>query len=217
MRRAIAAAMARSKREIPHYYLERTVSMDRALAFLEATNARRPVTDRLLPIVLEIKAVARALAETPELNGHWLEGGLRPSPSVHAGVAIALRPTGLVAPALLAVETKSPDALMREFTDLVQRARAGSLRSSELGEATITINGLGDRGADVVYGIVYPPQVALVGLGRIHEAVWAEQGVTTCRRVCRVSLAADHRASDGHRGSVFLEALDRQLQQPEAL
>jgi pyruvate dehydrogenase E2 component (dihydrolipoamide acetyltransferase) len=217
MRRAIAGAMARSKREIPHYYLERTVDMEAALGFLAAKNSERPVTDRLLVFVLEIKAVALALSEAPELNGHWLEDEFRASATVHAGVAIALRPAGLVAPALHAVETKSLDTLMREFTDLTQRARSGTLRSSELGEATITANGLGDRGADVVHGIIYPPQVALVGFGRVHEAVGCAGGTIAARRVCRVSVAADHRASDGHRGSVFLEALDRRLQRPEAL
>jgi pyruvate dehydrogenase E2 component (dihydrolipoamide acetyltransferase) len=215
MRRAIAAAMARSKREIPHYYLERTVVMDHALMWLESQNARRPIAERLLPFVLQIKAAALAVSAAPEMNGQWRDGAFCPSAAVHAGVAIALRPAGLVAPALRDVERKPVDQLMREFTDLMLRARAGSLRSSELADPTLTVNGLGDRGADVVYGVIYPPQVAMIGFGRVHEAAWSEHGALLSRNVCRVSLAADHRVSDGHRGSLYLEALDLLLQTPE--
>jgi pyruvate dehydrogenase E2 component (dihydrolipoamide acetyltransferase) len=217
MRRAIAAAMTRSKREIPHYYLERVIVMDRALEWLEQENARLAIAERLLPIVLQLKAVALAAAEVPEMNGHWRDGAFHGSSAVHAGVAIALRPSGLVAPAIHDVERKGLAELMREFTDLVQRARAGRLRSSELGDPTLTVNGLGDRGADIVHGIIYPPQVALIGFGRLHEAACAEPGRVVSRRVCRASLAADHRVSDGHRGGVFLDALERRLQAPERL
>jgi pyruvate dehydrogenase E2 component (dihydrolipoamide acetyltransferase) len=193
------------------------IVMDRALEWLEQENARLAIAERLLPIVLQLKAVALAAAEVPEMNGHWRDGAFHGSSAVHAGVAIALRPSGLVAPAIHDVERKGLAELMREFTDLVQRARAGRLRSSELGDPTLTVNGLGDRGADIVHGIIYPPQVALIGFGRLHEAACAEPGRVVSRRVCRASLAADHRVSDGHRGGVFLDALERRLQAPERL
>jgi len=217
LRRAIAAAMTRAKREIPHYYLERSVELDPTLAWLERENARRPLSSRLLLIVLQLKAVARAVASVPEMNGHFEAGAFRPAKAVHAAVAIALKPTGLVAPALHDVDRKPLDTLMREFTDLVQRARAGMLRSSELADATITVNGLGDRGADVVHAIIHPPQVAIVGFGRTLETACVEEGRVVVRHVCRMSLAADHRVSDGHRGGLFLAAVDGLLREPEAL
>jgi pyruvate dehydrogenase E2 component (dihydrolipoamide acetyltransferase) len=216
-RAAMAAAMARSKREIPHYYLTLRIDLSRALAWLAAENARRPVTERLLPAVLLLRAVALAAREVPEMNGSFADGVFAPAPSVHLGVGISLRGGGLVAPALRDADRKGVDALMRELADLVQRTRAGVLRSSELGGATLTVTNLGEQGADSVHGVIYPPQVALVGFGRIAEAAWAQGGLLGVRPVVVATLAADHRASDGHRGSRFLAAVDRLLQEPEKL
>ncbi|CAN0643702.1 2-oxo acid dehydrogenase subunit E2 [Burkholderia cepacia] len=217
MRRVIAAAMERSKREIPHYYVSETIPLGKALAWLAAENAMRSVTDRLLPAALLLKAVALTLRRFPELNGFHREGIFRPAGAVHLGVAISLRQGGLMAPALLDADAKPLNRLMRELLDLTQRCRAGSLRSSELSESTITVTNLGDRGAAEVFGIIYPPQVALVGFGRITERPWAEDGGLKIMPVTTTSLSADHRVSDGHRGALFLVELGELLQHPEEL
>ena len=217
MRRAIAAAMSRSKREIPHYYLATRVDLTAALRWLGAENARRPVTERLLPAALLLRAVALALRETPELNGHWIDGAFRPSEAVHIGVAIALRQGGLIAPALHDADRKPLPQLMTELRDLVARARAGSLRSSELSDTTITLTNLGELGVEMVFGVIHPPQVAIVGFGRVREEPWAADGMLGVRPVIGLTLAADHRVSDGHRGGRFLTAIDRRLQSPETL
>ncbi|MDP1900372.1 MAG: dihydrolipoamide acetyltransferase family protein [Rubrivivax sp.] len=217
MRKAIAAAMSRSKREIPHYYLSETIPMARALAWLQQRNQALPVTERVLPAVLLLKAVALALRRTPELNGWYREGRFEPAAAVHAGVAISLRGGGLVAPAIHDVGDKPLDVLMRELADLVRRARAGSLRSSEMSDPTITITHLGDQGVETVFGVIYPPQVALVGFGRLAERAWVVSGTVQALPVVCASLAADHRASDGHRGALFLTELRELLQQPQTL
>jgi pyruvate dehydrogenase E2 component (dihydrolipoamide acetyltransferase) len=217
MRDAIAAAMARSKREIPHYYLGTTIDVTRALAWLAEANAQRPVTERLLPGALLIKATALALREVPELNGFWLNGRAERREAIHVGVAISLRGGGLVAPALLDADREPLDALMRGLRDLVQRARAGSLRGAEMTEPTVTVTNLGERGVETVYGVIYPPQLALVGFGAVVERPWVVDGQVLARPVVNATLSADHRASDGHRGAILLEALARLLQQPEKL
>ena len=217
MRRAIAAAMSRSKREIPHYYLSETIPMARALAWLQEANAARPITERLLPAVLQLKAVALALSRVPELNGFHRDGSFIASEAVHTGVAISLRGGGLVAPALHDVRAKSLEQLMRELTDLVRRARAGSLRSSEMSDPTITVTNLGDQGCEAVFPIIYPPQVAIVGFGRIVERPWAQDGWVRAIPVVTAGLAADHRVSDGHRGALFLTELADWLQRPADL
>ena len=217
MRRAIAAAMSRSKREIPHYYLAETVPMQSALDWLTAVNAGRPVTERLLMAVVQLKAVALALKKFPEMNGFYRDNTFQPAAAAHPGVAISLRQGGLIAPALHDVGDKSLEQLMRELVDLVKRARAGSLRSSELSDPTITVTNLGEQGVAAVYGVIYPPQVALVGFGRIAEQPWAEKGALSVMPAMTASLAADHRVSDGHRGALFLAELRELLQQPESL
>jgi pyruvate dehydrogenase E2 component (dihydrolipoamide acetyltransferase) len=217
MRRAIAAAMARSKREIPHYYLGTHIDMSRALTWLQTENLRRPVTERLLYSVLLLKAVALAVHEIPEMNGFWVDGAFNPSEAVHVGVAISLRQGGLIAPAIHDLDKKSLDEIMRNLRDLVKRVRAAVLRSSEVADATITVTSLGEQGVETVFGIIYPPQVALVGFGKVTEQPWAANGMVGAKPVIMATLAADHRASDGHRGGLFLAAIDRLLQEPEKL
>ncbi|MGE0462600.1 MAG: dihydrolipoamide acetyltransferase family protein, partial [Vicinamibacterales bacterium] len=217
MRGAIAAAMAKSKREIPHAYVTTTIDMSRAMAWLRAENERRLVEDRLLPAALLLKAVATAVSEVPEVNGYWLEDRLQPSASVHIGTAIVLRGGGLISPALHDVDQRDLGTLMRGLSDLVARARSGALRGSELTDATITVTNLGDQGVEGVLGIIYPPQVAIVGFGRIVERPWVVDGRIEPRPVLNASLSFDHRAVDGHRAGLFLASVGRRLQAPEAL
>lgn len=217
MRKTIAAAMTRSKREIPHYYVAEDIPLAKALAWLQASNAQRPMPARLLPAVLLLKAVALALQRYPELNGYWREGKFEPVPAIHLGVAISLRQGGLIAPALRDAAGKPLTQLMQELTDLVKRTRAGSLRSSEMGQATVTVTNLGDQGSQSVFGVITPPQVALVGFGRVTERPWAENGGLKVLPVVTASLSADHRVSDGHRGALFLRELNELLQHPEDL
>ncbi|MGB2923210.1 MAG: dihydrolipoamide acetyltransferase family protein, partial [Mycobacterium sp.] len=217
MRKSIAAAMSRSKREIPHYYLADEILMDRALTWLTERNAQRPITERVLPAVLQLKAVAVAAARYGEFNGFWREQGYDAAAGVHVGVAISLRGGGLVAPAIHDVPEKNLDELMADLTDLVARARAGSLRSSEMSDPSITVTNLGDKGVDTVFGVIYPPQVALVGFGKAAQRVCAIDGGIRIATTVQASLAADHRASDGHRGALFLDAINQLLQQPDEL
>jgi pyruvate dehydrogenase E2 component (dihydrolipoamide acetyltransferase) len=217
MRQVIAAAMTRSKREIPHYYLSTTIDISRAMAWLAQENLRRSVEDRLIYGVLLLKAVALALHEVPELNSVWTGASATQCSDIHVGVAVSLRGGGLVAPALHHTDRLSIDELMKNFRDLIQRARAGSLRSSELSDPTITVTSLGEQGVETVFGIIYPPQVALVGFGKLLERPWSFDGQIVSRPVITATLSADHRVSDGHRGGLFLSAVDRKLQEPEKL
>jgi pyruvate dehydrogenase E2 component (dihydrolipoamide acetyltransferase) len=217
MRRVIATAMTRSKREIPHYYLATTIDMRKALDWLAAENAKRSVTKRLLYSVLLIRAMALALRTTPELNGFWINEAFKPGDGIHIGIAISLRQGGLVNPAIHDVDKKSLEELMESLLDLVNRARIGHLRSSELSDGTITVTNLGEQGVETVFGVIYPPQVALVGFGKISDRPFAANGMFGVRPRLDATLAADHRVSDGHRGGRFLLAIDRLLQEPEKL
>jgi pyruvate dehydrogenase E2 component (dihydrolipoamide acetyltransferase) len=217
MRKAIAAAMGRSKREIPHYYLGTQIDMSAALEWLRAENLKRSVTNRLLYSTLLLKAVAIAARQIPEMNGFWVDGIFKASAAIHVGVAISLRQGGLIAPAIHDVDKLSLDEIMVSLRELVKRVRAGVLRSSEIADATVTVTSLGEQGVETVFGIIYPPQVALIGFGKIAERPWADKGMVGARPVMIATLAADHRVSDGHRGGLFLAAIDRILQEPQKL
>jgi pyruvate dehydrogenase E2 component (dihydrolipoamide acetyltransferase) len=217
MRQAIAAAMSRSNRDIPHYYLEKKIDLSTALNWLEQENLKRSVKDRILPVVLMLKATALTLRDIPELNGFWLDNELKMQEGIHIGFAILIRGGGLITPAIHNVDQKSLDQLREDMHDLITRTRAGKLRSSEMTDATITMTNLGDRGVDIVHGVIYPPQVALVGFGKVIDQVWVENGMIAIRPVVSATLAGDHRATDGHRGGQFLNKLDSYLQEPSKL
>jgi pyruvate dehydrogenase E2 component (dihydrolipoamide acetyltransferase) len=217
MRAAIAAAMSRSKREIPHYYLAHTIDLQCATDWLAAANAPRSPGQRILMGALLVKAAARAARVVPEVNGHHDGQGFRAAAAVHAGVAVALRGGGLVAPAIRDAHMLAIDDLMAAMRDLVGRARNGRLRSSEMSEGTLTVSSMGETGADSFFGVVYPPQVALVGFGAPARRPWVVGEAVEARTVVTASLAADHRVSDGRRGARFLAEIERLLQEPEGL
>lgn len=217
MRQAIAAAMGRSKREIPHYYLSSQIDFQAATVWLADYNRDREPEQRLLPAALLLKATALALRELPDFNGFYQDGAFRAGAGIHVGWAVALRGGGLIAPAIHDADRLALPELMSTLRDLVQRARAGGLRSSELTDPTVTVTSLGERGAESVWGVIYPPQVAIIGFGRVVERPWVVEGQVVPRPLVQVSLAADHRVSDGHQGGRLLAAIDRALQSPEKL
>jgi pyruvate dehydrogenase E2 component (dihydrolipoamide acetyltransferase) len=217
MRTAIAAAMARSKREIPHYYLEHQIDVTGCEQWLTRTNAPRPPENRLLIGALAIKAAALAARRFPAFNGFYSDGKFESAAAVHVGVAIAIRGGGLAAPALRDANLVPLDELMTRMRDLIQRMRTGRIRSSEISDPTITVSSLGERGVEALYGIIYPPQVAIVGFGKVVVRPWVVDGAIGPRSVVTVTLSADHRVSDGHAGALFLVEIGKLLQEPDKL
>jgi pyruvate dehydrogenase E2 component (dihydrolipoamide acetyltransferase) len=217
MRQAIARLMATSKREIPHYYVSNTTDMMRARSWLHDRNRELEVSQRLVPAALLLKAAALAARQVPQLNGHWVDDAFRSAEGVHLGVAISLRGGGLLTPAIHDAANLELGELMARMRDLVARARSGRLRGSELTDGTITVTNLGDQGVESVYGVIYPPQVALVGFGRVIERPVAVGGFVGARPVVTTTLAADHRATDGYIGARYLAVISDLLQQPEEL
>ena len=217
MRTAIAAAMARSKREIPHYYLQHQVDVTPCEQWIARANEARPPDSRLLMGALALRAVALAARNFTAFNGFYRDGSYEPAAAVHVGVAVAIRGGGLAAPALHDADRISLDEVMARMRDLVQRTRAGRIRSSEMSDPTITVSSLGERGVEALYGIIYPPQVALIGFGKIVARPWLVENRIVARSIVTVTLAADHRVSDGHTGGLFLAEIGKLLQEPEKL
>nr|WTB31008.1 2-oxo acid dehydrogenase subunit E2 [Streptomyces sp. NBC_00830] len=216
-RAAIAALMTRANREIPHYYLSTTVDLATAMTWMLDRNANRPMGERLVPAALLLKSVALAARQVPELNGYWTDGAFVPAGGVRLGIAVSVRGGGLAAPALANPDTLLLPELMAALRDLVSRTRGGRLRASETADPTLTVTNLGDQGVETVFGVIYPPQVALVGLGCVVERPVAVRGMLAVHPTVTATLSADHRASDGATGARFLTALDRLLQRPEEL
>jgi len=217
MRQAIGGLVTRSKREIPHYYLATTIDLQPAVSWLRDRNAAVPAAERILPVALLLKATALAAATYPDMNGHFLDGEFRPAASVRLGVLISLRSGGLVTPSIETADQLSLSELNHRLRDVATRAKAGKLRGSELGDPSLTVTNLGEQGVEAIYGVIFPPQVALVGFGTIVERPWAVDGLLGVRPVLTATLSADHRASDGRRGALFLTAIAEHLNRPEVL
>ena len=217
MRQSIAALMTTSNREIPHYYLSATVDLHAALEWLRKRNRELPVEERLVPSALLLLAAARSARAVPDLNGQWVDGAFRPASVVDLGLILSLRRGGLLVPAIHDADSLTVGQMMAAMRELTTRARAGRLRGSDLNPPSITVSNLGDQGVESVMGVIYPPQVALVGFGAVSERPWAVDGLLGVRPLVTVTLAGDHRASDGAVGARFLKHLDRLLQRPEEL
>jgi len=216
IRLAVAAAVSKSNKEIPHYYLEKKIDMKKALAWLREANSKRPIQKRLLPAALIIKATAKSLVDFPNLNAIW-ENGLQLKEEINIGFVVSLRGGGVIVPAIRNANLKSVDEIMEALNDIIPRARAMKLRSSDLTDTTISITSLGEGGADMVFGVIYPPQVAIVGFGGSSQQPVVENGMLGIRPIFTATLAGDHRATDGLTGSDFLSSLNNNLQNPESL
>ena len=218
MRSMIAERMTRSNSEIPHYRLQRDVDLARLVDHLSSINETRPVADRVVAAAAFVRAVAIAAHRHPELNGTWSDDRFQPGRGVNISVSISLRSGGLVTPTIRDADTISLDESMRLLREFTTAARSGTMRSEwTVSNSSITITNLGERGADLVHGLISPPEVALVGFGRITERPWVVNGEVVPRPIVTVTLGADHRATDGAVGSRFLSTLANALEKPEKL
>lgn len=217
MRRSIAALMTVSNQEIPHYHLSLTIDLWRSIQWMKERNRELEMSERLVPAALLLVATARAARAVPELNGHWIEGAFRPAADIDLGLILSLRSGGLLVPAIGGADRLTVEEMMARIKVLTRRARSGRLRGSDLVPPSITVSNLGDQGVDSVLGVIYPPQVGLVGFGAPAERPWAVDGMLGVRPLVTVTLAGDHRATDGATGSRLLKTIDRLLQAPEEL
>ncbi|MGP6088788.1 dihydrolipoamide acetyltransferase family protein [Antarctobacter jejuensis] len=217
MREAIAVAMSRSKREIPHYYLEHEIDLQSTSDWLAERNDQHPPDERILMGALFVRSVVLAAESVKGLNGIYMDGAFTETGGVNPGVAISMRGGGLISPAILGAETLDLAGTMKAMRDLVARARSGRLRGSEMTQGTITISSLGEGGVDGMTGVINPPQVALVAFGTPRALPRVVDGSVVARHCVRVTLAADHRVSDGKRGARFLGKIETLLNSPESL
>jgi pyruvate dehydrogenase E2 component (dihydrolipoamide acetyltransferase) len=164
LRSAIGRQMAESKRQAPHFYVSAELNLGPGLETLEELNRGRE--ERITVTALLVRSVSSALRMHPSLNAVWTPEGLSEMPEVNLGVAIAV-PGGVIAPALMNSASLGLHETHAALVDLVSRARAGKLRSSEMTGATCTLSNLGMFDVTQFTAIITPPQVAIVAVGRI--------------------------------------------------
>ncbi len=217
MRRTISETVTRSKQQIPHYYLSQRLDITALERYLHDYNDSAALEQRILLAAPLLCAIARTLIKNKQLNGLYINGSFAPSNTVHLANAINLRGGGLVMPVIRDAQTLTAIAMMEELKGQVLRARNASLRASELNAASFTVSNIGERGAEQMFAVIYPPQVAIIALGSPHQEAMVIDGGIHIRSIIEATLAADHRVSDGHIGARLLYQLNQQLQKPEEL
>jgi pyruvate dehydrogenase E2 component (dihydrolipoamide acetyltransferase) len=211
MRRVSAERLTQSKQQIPHFYLRAECAMDAVARAREEINARS--AEKLSFTAFTLRAAALALKKVPAANAMWADGAVRLYNTVDLAVAVNT-PSGLIAPVVRSVETKTVAAINREIRDLAERARAGKLKPEDYTGGTCTVSNLGMFGITSLYPIINPPQTCILGVGAIEERAVVRDHALAVGLMMTCTLAADHRALDGATGAEFLAAFRHFAEDP---
>jgi len=217
MRQAISDTVTRSKQQIPHYYLSQRLDISALEHYLQNYNSKVSAEQRILLAAPLLCAIARTLIKNKQLNGVYANNTFSANDTVNLANAINLRAGGLVMPVIRDAQTLTAPLIMERLKEQVERARSGSLRVSELSDGSCTVTSIGERGAEQMFAVIYPPQVAIIALGSPHQEAMVVDGIVQVRSIIEATLAADHRVSDGHVGARLLYQLNQQLQKPDQL
>jgi len=217
MLRAVARRMSESKATVPHFYLDAEIDMGRALELREELNQALAGDDERISVNdLVVRAAALALIENPKFHRSWHDGRLVLHKSAHVGIAVALD-DGLIVPVLRSVEQKSVREIARETRDLVERARAGRLKQTEIEGGTFSVSNLGMFGIPSFSAVVNPPEPGILAVGAaVKRAVVIDDAVQV-RPIMAVTLSVDHRATSGAEGARLLASIKRLIEQPVLL
>jgi len=212
LRREIASRLSKSYREAVHITLEFTADVTSIVKIRERLKEKASINNLPVPTFNDIfvRIVSLVLKDHPNLNAHFDGEKLTIFNTVNMGVAVAVK-EGLLVPVVKEAEKKNIFEIARITSDLVNRTREGKVLPDELSGGTFTITNLGMFGIDFFTPIINPPQVAILGIGRIKEVL--KPGNTTVNEVV-LSLSVDHRIVDGAPAAMFLRDLGEALKDP---
>ncbi len=217
MLRAVAQRMSESKATVPHFYLNAEIDIGRTLELREELNQALAREDEKISINdLVVRAAALALVENPKFHRSWHDGRLVLHKSAHIGIAVALD-DGLIVPVLRSVEQKSVREIARESRDLVERARTGKLKQTEIEGGTFTVTNLGMFGIPSFSAVVNPPEPGILAVGAVVKRAVVSDDAVRVRPIMAVTLSVDHRATSGAEGARLLASIQRRLEQPVLL
>ena len=212
MRRTIAARMLQSAQTSAPVTLMSEANITEAMT-LRAGLARQWSEHGLSPLALVIKAAARALKDHPRLNAVQGEDSYQVMPNIDIGVAVSLE-EGLITPVLRGADGKGLAQIAEESRELASKVREGRARPEEVTGGTFTITNLGANDVDGFTPIINPPQVAILGVGRVLEKPVINNGEIAKGQTMFLSLTFDHRIVDGAPAAAFLQTVKRYLEDP---
>ncbi len=218
LRRRIAERMLDSKRRIPHFTYVEEIDVTALEALRADMNALGNGKPRLTLLPFLIRAIANAVQAHPALNSHYddASGVIRRFDHLNAGIATQTE-RGLLVPVIRHAETMDIHMLATEIARLSEAARAGKSERQDLTGSTITVTSLGALGGLMATPIINPPEVAIIGVNRIREALMMRDGQPAVTRVMNLSSSFDHRVIDGYAAAAFIAAVKAGLEAPETL
>jgi pyruvate dehydrogenase E2 component (dihydrolipoamide acetyltransferase) len=212
VRREISQKLSMIYREAVHITLEFTAEVDSIVEIRERLKQKAEVKNLAVPTFndLFVRIVSLVLKDYPNLNAHFDGEKLIKFDTVNMGVAVAVK-EGLLVPIVKEAEKKNIFEIAKITSDLVKRTREGKILPDELSGGTFTITNLGMYGIDFFTPILNPPQVAILGIGKIKETL--KPGDKVVKEVV-LSLSVDHRVVDGAPAAMFLRDLGDALKDP---
>jgi pyruvate dehydrogenase E2 component (dihydrolipoamide acetyltransferase) len=216
MRKRIALRLTEAKRDIPHFYLMRTLDAAPLLGFRARLNELLGDRGKVSVNDLVIKAAALALRRMPECNASWEGESIRRYHRVHIGVAVAIE-DGLVSPVVRDADGKGIGAIAAEVRDLADRAKKRALKGHEITGSTFTVSNLGMFGIERFTAIINPPEGAILAVGNVVDTPVVVNGQVVAGKRMTVTMSCDHRVIDGALGARWLGQFADLIEHPESL
>ncbi len=219
LRRAIAQKMLQSKRSIPHFTYVEEIDVTEMVALREELNRQYALPrGELSPLALVIRAIVRAVADFPQVNGRFDDeaGVLTLHDAVHLGVATQTD-GGLMVPVLRQAQTLNLWDCSEAIAQLAAKARAGKATRDELSGSTLTVTSLGKLGGIVSTPVINHPEVAIVGINRIIARPMVRNGMVQVRQMMNLSSSFDHRVVDGAVAAGYIQRVRQLLETPATL
>ncbi|HUN24023.1 MAG TPA: dihydrolipoamide acetyltransferase family protein [Anaerolineales bacterium] len=218
LRQAIARRLTESKQTVPHFYVTSDVAMEAAMAFRTQLNTALAGQGVKLSVNdLIVKAVALALRKFPNLNASFQGTQIVRHANINIGIAVSVE-GGLLTIVVRNADTKGLGQISKETKEMATRARDGKVNPNDIDGATFTTSNLGMYDVDEFIAIINPPDAAILAIGSVRNTpVVNEAGEIVAGQRMRITISADHRASDGAEAAQFLQEVKALLQNPWAL
>jgi 2-oxoisovalerate dehydrogenase E2 component (dihydrolipoyl transacylase) len=215
LRRKIAENMQEAKRRIPHFTLVEeydVTALEQTRAMMNGDRGQNP---KLTMLPFLITAMARTLADYPQINARYDDDAqvITRSGAVHMGMATQT-PNGLMVPVIRNAENRDVWDIAREILRLAEAARSGKASREELSGSTITLSSLGPMGGITSTPVINRPEVAIIAVNKVEEKPVVVDGELEIRKRMNLSLSCDHRVVDGWDAAMFMQDMKKLIENP---
>lgn len=216
LRQAIARRMTESKTTVPHFYVTSEIDMAPALALRKQINALLPEDEKVTVNDLIVKAAALALRDFPNLNAAFAGDQIIQHKAINVGSAVAVE-GGLLTVVQKNTDTATLSKIAADNRAMIARARAGKISPDDVQDGTFTVSNLGGFDVDHFIAIINPPDAAILAIGSARQVPVVVNGELAVGTRMKVTISADHRATDGAEAARYLQQFKALMEEPMRL